>query len=278
MPSRPMTTNQYLVMVRQMKDSKIYAKKIGKLFRALKKDAPTIKPPQYDDVMDALVFAIVSENMTMAVAKTAMRKITKRFVDFNDLRVSRPEEIAEVLGDLEELKETAQAIPNILNAIFNRYDKVGLDEFEEIGKRQAKKELEGFNGMTSYICNYCFLTALQGHAIPVNKAMIEYLRENELVHPKASAHDICGFLERQISATDGWQFYILLRIESDTASKTRKPVAKKKTTKKKAAAKKVKAAKKKTTSAKAEKKTPVKKTVKKKTAKKKTTKKKAAKA
>lgn len=252
-----------------MKDSKKYAKKISKLFHDLKKDAPKIKPQQYDDIMEALIFAIVSENMSLAAAKTAMRKIKKQFVDFNDLRVSRPEEIAEILGDSEEVKETAQTLPDILNAIFNRYDKVSLEEFDELGKRQAKKELEDFNGMTAYICNYCFLTALQGHAVPINKTMIEYLRDEGLVHPKASAHDIGGFLERQIAATDAWQFYMLLRMESDTASKTREKEAKKTTTKK-AVAKKKKTTQKKTDDTAAKKKTLVKKTAAKETTKKKT--------
>ena len=128
--------------------------------------------------------------------------------------------------------------------------------------------------MTQFVCSYCFLTALQGHAIPLNGKMIAYLHNEGLVHPSAKPHDVEGFLERQIHASDAWTFYSLLRQQSESAKpkKTAKKAKKKtvKKTAKKAAAKKVT---KKTTA-----KTAAKTTAKKLTAKKKpTAKKKAAK-
>lgn len=248
-----------------MKDSKIYAKKIDKLFKSLKKKYDKIKVSAYDNVLEALIYAIVNENTTVSAADSAMRRINKHFVDFNDLRVSRPEEIEEVLGDPKHMHETALTIPKVLNAVLERDDKICLEELKELGKRQAKKELEEINGMTKFACCYCFLTSLHGHAIPVNQKMINYLREEGLVHPKANGHDIEGFLERQIHAADAWLFYSLLRKECDT-SKSKKNT--KKATKKKTAKK----ATKKTTAKKA-----VKKAVKKTTAGKKTAKKKIAK-
>jgi hypothetical protein len=60
------------------------------------------------------------------------------------------------------------------------------------------------------------LTALQGHAIPLNSAMIDYLKTNELVHTEAGYEEIEGFLTRQIPAKNAYEFYSLLRHESES--------------------------------------------------------------
>jgi len=45
--------------------------------------------------------------------------------------------------------------------------------------------------------------------------MLEYLRKSELVHPEADEQEIEGFLAKQIAAKDGYEFYWLLRRESE---------------------------------------------------------------
>ena len=260
-----------------MKDSKKYSPKVTKLFRALKKDGDVQEMPSYKDPLDAVVFALVGELMDEAVAVRTVRRMEKHFVDKNDLRVSRKEEILDVFKDhSEDAEKSARAMTKTLNTIFEKYDKVSLKFLREEGKRQARKELEEIEGITPFAASYCFLTALDGHAIPLNSKMLEYLRANQLVHPDATDHDIAGFLERQIGAADAYAFYVLLRHEAETAKPVTPKKAVKKTAKKKTATKKKTAAKKTT----AKKKTAKKKTTatKKKTAaKKKTTKKKTVK-
>ena len=41
--------------------------------------------------------------------------------------------------------------------------------------KEAKKELEETAGMTPFAVSYCFLTALDGHAIPLTAAMLSFL-------------------------------------------------------------------------------------------------------
>ena len=253
-----------------MKDSKIYAKKVTKLFAALKKAESKPKEPEYKDPIESVVYAVVSEYTTLSTAKSAVRKIKNHFVDYNDLRVSRVEEIVDILKiDKDIAAKIADEMTKVLNSVFNRYDKVSLEGLFEVGKRQARKELQELNTFSDFILGYCFLTSLEGHAIPLTETIVEYLRQNKLVYPTAKASAIEGFLERQISSSEGYLFYYLLRAESE--KNVKKPAKIKAAAKKKTTAKK-KAAPKKTV---AKKKAAVKKTVKKKTvAKKKTTKKK----
>ena len=82
------------------------------------------------------------------------------------------------------------------------------------------------------------LTALQGHAVPLTETMATYLKENEVVDPDADVHDIEGFLTRQVAAKNAYEFYGLLRRESESPK-----LAKKKPTRTRKTAKKRKVAK-----------------------------------
>lgn len=203
-----------------MKDSKDYSPKLAKLARSLKRGAAE-KPqmPVFDDPIEAVLYALLSETITEAAAARTFKRLKSHFIDLNDLRVSRVEEIQDVMRDVSEPSEkSARAVTQVLNTIFDKTDHISLDPLSKEGKRQAHKELSEIAGMTPFAVNYTFLTALGGHAIPLTERMLEYLKRNELVHPEATLEDISGFLERQIPASDAYEFYWLLRNEVEHGS------------------------------------------------------------
>ena len=200
-----------------MKDSKEYSKKIQKLYRSLKQKPGKRAPVEFDEPVDALVFAIVSENLTESQAQASMKKLKDYFVDWNDLRVATIEEIAEVLGpDVEPARSTAATLVGALNAVFDKHNMLSLQSLRKLGKRPAKLLLEKLNGATPFIVDYCMLTSMQGHAIPLTPKMIEYLKASQLINAEAAYEEIEGFLCRLISIKNAYEFYSLLRHESES--------------------------------------------------------------
>jgi len=216
-----------------MKNSKEYSQKVHKLYRSLKREYPKPQKVMYERIVDALVYAIVSENMSVPATQSAIKRFADYFVDWNELRVSSVEEIVEVLGaDTLVARDTASALVRALGAVFNEYNTVSLEALKRIGKRPAKRALEKIEGTSRFVVNYCMLTSLQGHAIPLTKKMVEYLRSNQLIHPDADEQEIEGFLARQISAENAYEFYALLRRQSESRRKTKAATKTKKKTKK----------------------------------------------
>ena len=243
-----------------MKNSKEYAGKIKKLYRSLRSgNSAKVQQPEYDDPTEAIVFAAVSEFVTVSKAKTISRRIDEHFVNLNDLRVAPKEEILEVLGsDSSDAKQTAAQLNKMLNNIFIKYHTVSLAALKKMGKRPAKQTIEKIVD-NRFVTEYCFLTALDGHSIPLTDGMVACLKKDKLVYPDADADTIEGFLARQISAKNAYEFYSLLRGHCDSqkpkkkvkkAKKVKKTLkkkaVKKKTVKKKTAKKKTKTVKKKT--------------------------------
>lgn len=223
-----------------MKNSKEYAGKIQQLYRTLTRKYPKVLPVSHEDVVDAVVYGMICAELPEPSADAAMKRFREYFVDWNELRVSRTEEVIEVLGkDTPASRNIASTIMKVLGSIFNEYHKVSLEGLKKIGKRPAKQALDKIDGISRFVVDYCMLTSLQGHAVPLTDKMVEYLKNSDLADHEATEQEIGGFLAKQISAKKGYEFYALLRHESESIGST-------KTKKVKAAAPATATAKKKT--------------------------------
>lgn len=216
-----------------MKNSKEYGDKIAKLLKTLKRSQSAVKPRTFKEPLEAVLFALIAEFAGDSQADKLVKRLTGHFVDLNDLRVSRPDEILEVWEvHTPAAAAAAERLTAVLNAVFDKYDKLSLAELGEEGKRNVRKTLEGLNGITPFAAAYAALTAFGCHAVPLTDVMVEYLKQNQLVDPQAARSEIETFLERLIPAADAFGFYARLRAQIEqgvkkTAKKTAKPDSKK---------------------------------------------------
>lgn len=200
-----------------MKDNKEYSKRVQQLYRTLKRSYPKVEKVSYDEPLDAVIYAIVGENLSVAETQSAIKRCRECFVDLNDLRVSRTDEITEALGfDTQVTKNAAIALLTVLQTVFDEYNAVSLAVLKKIGKRRARKKLEQIKALSDFAVNYCMLTSLRGHAVPLTKKMVDYLKSNELVAPEADKRQIEGFLARQVRSEKTYEFYALLRRASES--------------------------------------------------------------
>ena len=79
-----------------MKNSKEYSKKITALYQSLKRKNTKVFQVETQTVVDSLIYGIISEKLTEKETEIALSKFKGYFVDWNDLRVSKLEEIQPV--------------------------------------------------------------------------------------------------------------------------------------------------------------------------------------
>lgn len=199
-----------------MKESKEYSQKLKKFYNALKREYPKNEKVVYEDPIEAFVYGIISEIMEERKSHEIKKRFLSHFIDLNGLRVSLIPEIVEVIGEnSERTRLIASNLIKSLTAVFNKNNVVSLENLKKLGKRPARQALEAIEGATNFIVDYVMLTALDGHAIPLTAPMINYLKREGLVHPESDLEEIEGFLTRQISANNGYEFYYLLREETE---------------------------------------------------------------
>ena len=106
-----------------MKNNKEYSPKIKSLYRSLKREYSRAEKVVYDEPLEALIYGIISENMSEPAAQSAIKSIASNFVNFNDLRVSLEEEIVEMLGqDTPEIRNTVCVLKKVLGNLFRKYN------------------------------------------------------------------------------------------------------------------------------------------------------------
>jgi len=190
-----------------MRSGTLYAKKLKKIRSSMRKGAADRSPQEPTDPVEQLVLAVLSEETTMERARKAHKRLMDQMIDYNELRVSGPAEISEMItGIIPRNVQRGKALVRVLNAVYQREYSVTLDSLRDKGIRDIKQYLDSLEGSSPYVTASVVLWSMGGHAIPLNALAYKWLQRQELVHPSASHAEVQSFLERHISAADARDF------------------------------------------------------------------------
>ena len=217
-----------------MKNSAAYSAEVKKFFNRLKRSGPKPTLHEYDDPLKQLIYAVLSEDNSPTRARTAMTRLLANTIDYNDLRVSTPTELANIIeSDIHNAVERTAVLIEVLGSIYAHENSVVLNKSKTKNRRDARAYLEGLSGMTPYVLSGTMLWAFDEHAIPLDKQMLAVLKKEGLVDPDATMAEVQGFLRRHISAGDAKLFTALLKRHTaqkapKTPASTGEPKSKKK--------------------------------------------------
>lgn len=200
-----------------MKKGTLYARKLKTAYHKFRGGAPGNPADEPTDPIEQLILAVLSQETSAARAEKAARQLHQDVVDFNELRVSTPAEIADhIRRHVPHSVQRAKTLLRLLNAIYLREYAVSLDALRGRGIRETKAYLETLDGITPYVTASILLWSLGGHAVPVSDSTLEFLKRVNLVDPEASGAEVQAFLERHISAADAKSFCLDLEAYAAT--------------------------------------------------------------
>lgn len=194
-----------------MKNATKHADELRSLYkRLLKQFPPGPRGPQ--DPLKALVQGAMSYDVSDSKAEEAMRLIDREFVDLNELRVATDLEIQELLGTrYPGIERRVAMITQSLNNIFEREHTLSLDRLKTISRRDARQFLRELPEIHPFVEAYVMLFAFDGHAVPLDDAMVAHLREHDVLEEGASLEDAQRFVEHQMKAEECYDLYSALR-------------------------------------------------------------------
>jgi len=156
---------------------------------------------------------VLAEEVTSRDVEAALERIRDHFIDFNDLRVSRPREIREVLGeDFPLASHKARVIPRLLDQVFKRHNSMVWDFLEEMGKTEARAFFEALEEVRPFVAATMARDCTGAHAFPVDRDVGRVLGRLGLVDTETDSEaDMQAFMERAVRSNQAWQFHALLR-------------------------------------------------------------------
>lgn len=147
-------------------------------YTALKKKYPLAEPAEERrPVLEELVYAILREGTTHADADRAYGAIRKAFIDWNEVRVSTVQEVADVLRPIPQAGDRAKRIIGLLQKVFEERYSFTLEDLDKKGLKQAAKQLSRYKeDVTDFTVAWVLQRTLGGHAIPLDGPTLRVLR------------------------------------------------------------------------------------------------------
>ena len=145
---------------------------------ALKKKYPVAEPAEERrPVLEELVYAILREGTTRADADRAYDAIRKTFIDWNEVRVSTVQEVADALRPIPQAGNRAMRIIGLLQKVFEERYSFTLEDLDKKGLKQAAKQLSRYKeDVTDFTVAWVLQRTLGGHAIPLDEPTLRVLR------------------------------------------------------------------------------------------------------
>jgi endonuclease-3 len=153
---------------------------LDRLFTSLKK-AYDPGDPADRPVLEQFIFSLCREGTTHAQAEQAYRNLSKRFFDWNEVRVSSLRELEECLAELPQPELRAQRLISFLQEVFETTFSFDLEPLQKKGLKQAAKQLARYQAANEYSVSWVVQRTLGGHAIPLDAPTTRVLRRLCLV-------------------------------------------------------------------------------------------------
>ena len=187
------------------------AQRLKTLFSALRSRLGKASPLPGGDPLTQAILGVLSRDVPEPKAHEALDRIRGVVVDYNELRVVPPIELAEMVGDYPDVRLKCEDISRVLNKVFALNHSVTLDHLAELPKKEMRAQLDELDGLEPYSRARVRLLGLNQAAIPLDEAMWAYARREQIVDQRCPLDEAQAFLERQIADEDAMEFVSLLK-------------------------------------------------------------------
>lgn len=186
-------------------------KSISALLRKLDRAFPAPEPVQRTPMEEFVLSFLLWEGVTQR-AEHALKRLFDSSLDVNELRVTRPDELASVIGKTyPNVEERSERLHLALNDLYRREHAVSLDRVIAMSKRDGRKYIEDLDAMLPYISARISLFVLDTHAVPIDDRTLRLLIAEGVVEEGSTIEKTVGKLERHIKSTDAVRAHSLLQ-------------------------------------------------------------------
>lgn len=182
---------------------------LTKAHKTLKKHYSPVAPQSDRSVLETMLYGCCLENATYPRADDAFAKLQELYFDWNEVRVTTVSELTEVMSGLPDPKAAASNLKRCLHNFFETEYTWDIEALRKENLGKAVKKLERY-GASPFVIAYVTQSALGGHAIPVDKAVLSTLLALGVITEAEAAKKSAPGLERAISKSKGVEFGSLL--------------------------------------------------------------------
>ncbi len=187
-------------------------KEFKKLYKKLKKRYPDDPVVLSRDrkLLEHLVFAVFLENAKREDARAAFAAMERYYIDWNEIRVSTANEIADVVGAIPDATRSGERLRRLLQWIFDATYKFDLEELRAQGGVAVVEFLKTVPFSTAFMNDYAALFGVGEGALPLSEGALRALRLLDFVVVSADGREIVPELDGAFEGDEALDFFFAL--------------------------------------------------------------------
>jgi endonuclease-3 len=169
--------------------------------------------PDVTHPVEHIIRTVLAEETTPAEVDKAVERLRAHFCGWNDLRVSRPREVREVLGDdFPRRAHKARVVTRVLDQVFKQHNSMVWDFLENMGKTETRQYFESLEEVRPFVAATMARDLADAHAFPVDRDVARVLGRLGILDPETEGEaEMQAFGERAVKSTRVWETHQLVR-------------------------------------------------------------------
>ncbi len=164
------------------------------------------RPP---DPLETLLVSVLAGDGNDLLAAEVLEKLRAEMVDWNELRVTTPREIEELIAPLPDAAEKALALKRILQRLFVEKHTLNLAHFQRFGRERLEKELDSFGVLPPAVKARMMLRAFDINVLPMTADIERIVKRLGLVDSYLTTDKVAEELAEVLPPKRVYSFYHL---------------------------------------------------------------------
>lgn len=199
------------------------ARKVSRALSILESRYKIPTPPTICSPLETFLVAILMDAVPRARAYEALEQLKRRFVDWNEARVSTGKEIADNCKPVTISESVGRIIQRSLEKIFSDWNALSLDALKGKNAKEVREYLSKFEGVSPSAVAYTMLYGLDKGAIPITRPILRYLQRLGVVDEDCDHDRVERFLERAVPSARMAALYELFHLHAEEVCQQKEP-------------------------------------------------------
>lgn len=173
------------------------------------------------DALETLLHSVLAGNGSDGLAARILEKLHLELVDWNELRVTSPREIEELISPLGDAAEKALLIRRILHKLFRERHSLSLGHFKRFGQERLSQDLDELGGLTEPMKARILLKAFDVNVLPMTEDIERLTKRLGLIESYLTAGKVKEAVEEILPPKRVYSFYHLMSEHAETVCSAR---------------------------------------------------------
>ena len=176
------------------------------------------------DALETVLFAIVADGTTDAKAEIVFENLRREMVDWNELRVTRSQDIQALLGGLPQAPLKAEVVRSFLGKVFAVANHNVVEFMDKWSGARATAFLGEIEGLTESMRSRALLKGFEVDVLPITADIVRVMKRLGVVEGHLSQEKVHEFLQEVLAPKRTYAFFHLVNEHADKYCQQRAPL------------------------------------------------------